>query len=129
MATSYDLNVTRGSNFSVRLAVKDDNGASYNLTGHSASGSAKFRYSSSGNLIELNPTIVSGAAGSSYVSGLIDVVISGDSTTGLPITQGVYDIEIYSGSFHQKVINGYMNIYPEVTRNEGATYTASGKYF
>ena len=131
MATSYDLNVTRGSNFSVRLSVKDEAGASYDLSGYSASGSAKCKYSSSGNLIELNPVIVSGYGGTAYESGLIDIVISGDMTTGLPIIQGVYDVEIYSGTLHQKVINGFINIYPEVTRDEAASgvYTASGTYF
>ena len=128
MATSYDLNVDRGSYFSVRLAVKDSTGSAYNLSGYSTSGYAKFRYSSSGSLANLNPTVVSGDAGSLYASGYIDLYLAANSTTGVPITQGVYDVEIYSGTYHEKVIKGYINVIPEVTRLANSEFTKSGKY-
>ena len=128
MATSYDINLTRGSDFNVRLVVKDDAGASYNLTGFAVSGVVKNKYSDTGNLLDLNPEIVSGVNGAGYVSGFIDISIIGSQTTGLPITQAVYDIEIYKGTYHQKVILGQANIYPEVTRPFGSSYTEEGSY-
>tara|TARA_Y100001938_G_scaffold128114_1_gene181592 strand:+ start:263 stop:658 length:396 start_codon:yes stop_codon:yes gene_type:complete len=131
MATSYDLNITRGSDFSVRLSVKDSNGAAYNLSGYSTSGVAKYRYSDSNPIVSLSPVIVSGSGGSTLASGLIDINISGTATTGIPIVQGVYDVEIYKGTYHEKVIQGKINILPEVTSplTTGHDYTASGKYY
>ena len=131
MATSYDLNITRGSDFSVRLNVKDASGSAYNLSGYSASGVAKYRYSSMEPLIDLSPVIVSGSNGASYASGMIDINVSGTNTTGVPIVQGVYDVEIYSGSYHEKVIRGKINILPEVTSplTTGVDYNASGNYY
>ena len=131
MATSYDLNIIRGSDFSVRLNVKDSNGGAYNLSGYSVSGVAKYRYSSSNPLIDLSPVIVSGVNGASYVNGMIDVNVFGTATTGVPIVQGVYDIEIYKGSYHEKVIHGKLNVLPEVTSplTSGSNYNASGSYY
>ena len=131
MATSYDLNITRGSDFSVRLSVKDSAGAAYNLSGYSTSGVAKYRYSSSEALVNLSPVIISGVSGASYSSGIIDINVSGTATTGVPIIQGVYDIEIYSGSYHEKVIQGKINVLPEVTSplTTGLDYNASGNYY
>ena len=108
--------------------VKDENGTAYNLTGYSASGVIRNKYSDTGYLLNLDPTIVSGVNGAGYASGYIDLHITGNQTTGLPITQGVYDIEIYKDNFHQKVINGQANIYPEVTRPAGSSYTQEGSY-
>lgn len=127
MATSYDLNITRGSDFSVRLSVKDSAGAAYNLSGYSTSGVAKYRYSDSVPILSLSPTIVPG----SEAAGLIDLKISGTATTGIPIVQGVYDVEIYSGSYHEKVIKGKINVLPEVTSplTTGSNYTATGNYY
>ena len=128
MATSYDINLTRGSDFNVRLVVKDDNGTSVNLSGYSASGHIKNKYSDTGNLLNLSPVVVAGVGGAGYVSGFIDLHLPAAQTTGLPITQGVYDIEIYQGTYHQKVIIGQANIYPEVTRPFGSSYTEEGSY-
>lgn len=130
MPTNYDLNITRGSDFSVRLSVKDSVGNPYNLSGYQTSGVVKYRYSDSNSFINLSPVIVSGVAGAFYASGLIDLSVSGTTTTGVPITQGVYDVEIYSGSFHEKVVYGKVNILPEVTSplTSGDGYTATGNY-
>jgi hypothetical protein len=130
MATNYDLNLTRGSDFSVRLSVKDSAGAPYNLSGYNTSGIVKNKYSDNNSLLDLSPVIVSGTAGAYYASGLIDINVFGTATTGVPITQAVYDVEIYKDSYHEKVIRGKMNILPEVTSplTSGVGYTATGNY-
>ncbi len=130
MATNYDLNLTRGSDFSVRLSVKDSAGSPYNLSGYSTSGVVKNKYSDSNSILDLSPVIVSGTAGAYYASGLIDINVSGAITTGIPITQAVYDVEIYKDSYHEKVIRGKMNILPEVTSplTSGDGYNATGNY-
>lgn len=124
MATSYDLNLTRGSDFSVRLTVKDTAGAVFNLSGYTTTGVAKFRYGASGSLLNLGASVRSGFE----ASGHIDLAVTADDLTGIPITQGVYDIEIYSGTYHEKVINGYVNVFPEVTRQTTTGYNKTGSY-
>ncbi len=110
MATNYNLNITRGSNFSIRLVAKDEGGLPINLSGYSARSYVKHHYSSTGNLLDLDPTPTEPKA-----SGYIDINISGAQTINMPIVQGVYDLEIYSGTYVDKLIKGYANIFPEVT--------------
>ncbi len=111
MATNYDLNITRGSKFSVRLAAKNEDGTPINLSGYNVRGNVKYTYGSTGTLLDLKPTGVVGY----YESGYIDIDLLAGSTTNVPIVQGVYDVEIYSGTYVDKLIKGYVNILPEVT--------------
>lgn len=111
MATNFNLNITRGSNFSVRLIARDENGVPINLSGYSASAQVRHHYSSTGVILDLNPTPAAPLA-----SGYIDIYLSGAQTTGIPIVQGVYDLEISAGNYTNKLIKGYANIFPEVTR-------------
>ena len=111
MATSYDFNITQGSEFYVRLSAKNDDSTPFVLSGYGARGSLKWRYSDTGVLIDLTPSVVSG-----YLdSGWIDIKLTADQTSGLPIVDGVYDLEIYSGTYVKRLIYGKGSIYPEVT--------------
>ena len=115
MASTYDFTVTRGSEFEVRLQLKNEDGSIINLSGYNARGSLKHRYSDTSTLLDLSPTIVSGTDGAYYPSGYIDVKLLASQTSGLPIMQGVYDLEIYTGTYAQKPVKGFFNILPEVT--------------
>jgi len=111
MATNFDLNITQGSKFDVRLVAKAEDGSPIDLTTYSVSGVVKNKYSDTTPILDLNPSGVAGF----LTSGYIDITLKGSDTTGTPITQGVYDIEIYSGEYVEKLIYGYANILPEVT--------------
>ena len=115
MASTYDFTVTRGSEFEVRLQLKDEDLSIINLTGYNARGVVKHRYSDSVNILDMSPTIVSGTDGAFYSSGYIDIKLLASQTSGLPIMQGVYDVEIYSGTYTQKPVKGFFNVLPEVT--------------
>ena len=121
MATVYNFSATQGSQLSVRLNVKDASGNALDLSGYDTRGIVKYRYSSTNTLIDLAPTIVSGNEGSGYVSGLIDVYLSGSQTSGLPVGDFVYDIEKYpSGASNvegavDKILAGGFLVYPQVT--------------
>jgi hypothetical protein len=111
MASHYDLNITQGNTFSVRLIAVDLNGTAFNLTNWSVRGHAKLKFSESDVLIDLQPTKVA-----PYSQGLIDINIPATFTKDLPITEGVFDIEMYDDTgFVDKLIKGYVRIYPEVT--------------
>ena len=121
MATSYDFTVYQGSELDVQLSVTDEAGNALNLSGFDVRGNVKYRYSDSTALLDLNPVVATGVNGDGYVSGLVDVFISGAQTKGLPVTEAIYDIErFHSGQGPAspsviKLLNGKFNIYPEVT--------------
>ena len=79
----------------------------------------------------MNPNIVSGHAAAhdpndplktdAIHSGLIDVNLAATGTAALPITQAIYDIEVYLNPNNMnttsvfKILNGKANIHPEST--------------
>jgi hypothetical protein len=111
MATSYDLNITQGSEFFVRLTAKDNSGDAIDLSSYGLSGVVKHRYSDSNILLDLRPSGVTNFLSSGY----IDVLIRGADTKTLPVVQGVYDIELYSGAYVDKLVQGNFNVYPEAS--------------
>ena len=124
MATTYDINVTQGSTLDLRFTVNDSAGNPINLSGYSARGVVKFSYGTGSVLLDLSPIVRSGHVGDTTLgaSGYLDVFVRPGSTSGLPIVQGVYDIERYetvpvtSGDWNAlKVVKGYFNVLPEVS--------------
>ena len=59
MAAHYDLNITKGSSFTVRLVTQDTNGSVIDLTNWNVRGYAKIKYSEANLLVDLNPQKVS----------------------------------------------------------------------
>lgn len=111
--TNYDLDITKGSTYSVRLVAKDSAGDRYNLSGWSSRGIIRYSYGSTGTIWDLAPTVHT-----SYVSGIVDVTIPATGTATLPVIQGVYDVEIYTTGANPsviKIVKGRANIYPEST--------------
>ena len=68
MAAHYDLNITQGNSFFVRLAAVDPNGTAFNLTDWNLRGHAKIKFSDSTALVDLSPT-----KATPYTDGLIDI--------------------------------------------------------
>ena len=111
MAAHYDLNITKGNSFNVRLVAVDPNGTAFDLTGWNLRGYAKLRFSTEDVLIDLSPT-----KAEPYAEGFIDISLPPAFTKDLPITEGVFDIEMYDDSgYVDKLIKGYVRIFPEVT--------------
>ncbi len=124
MATSYNFNVLQGSELDVRLNIKDENSDAIDLSGFKVRGVVKHRYGDTGTLLDLNPIIVSGATGEAWISGLIDVFISGSGLAATPVGDHVYDIERYTeeeagGGVTEpsaiKLMKGKFIVSPEVT--------------
>ena len=93
MASHYDLNITKGNSFNVRLVAVNPNGVAFDLTDWSLRGYAKLRYSDQDILIDLSPT-----KAAPYTQGFIDVSLPATFTKDLPVTEGVFDIEMYNTS-------------------------------
>jgi|10_taG_2_1085330.scaffolds.fasta_scaffold03115_2 hypothetical protein len=112
MATSYNLNITQGSEFYVRFQAKDSSGDPINLSGYSMSGVVKRRYSDTGIIVNLAP---SGVTPTGMTGGYFDVTLRAAQTSGLPIVRGVYDIEYSQDNFADKLVKGDVYIFPEAT--------------
>ena len=111
MAAHYDLNITQGSSFTVRLVAQDANGSAIDLTNWSLRGYAKLKYSETNLLVDLSPQ-----KAAPYSAGYIDIQIAAATTSTLPITEGVFDVEMYdSNGYVDKVVAGYVRVYPETT--------------
>ena len=108
---SYDFEITKGSSFGVSLTVKDFEGIPLNLSGYNVRSTLRHRFGETGKLTDFFVSILTPE------SGLIFMSLSPATTINLPITQGVYDVEVYNGNETDvfKVLNGYAVIIPEVS--------------
>lgn len=111
MADTYNISIDQGSSITLRATAKDNAGTPINLSGYTASGYVRFRYSDTGILLNLQPTIVDSPA-----SGIVQFILSGSQTNTLPTTQAIYDLEIYGPSgYTLKLLKGYFEVGPQST--------------
>ena len=115
----YNLDVIQGSTFSAQLFATDANGSAINLTNYYVRGVMKYNYGDSTALVDLGPIVNTGQNSSGYTaaSGVIDVGLTAAETAGLPVTVGVYDIEMYNNNETEvrKLLDGRIRVHPEVT--------------
>ena len=108
MNNSYNIHIEQGTSLNISLTASDSSGNPLNLSGYSVSGQAKYSYGSTGILLNLNPTV-----DPSLISGIINISVPPEASTGIPITKGVYEILAYgTGDYCFKVIGGYIDVYP-----------------
>ena len=114
MATKVNLSIDQGSDFSASLTAKDAAGNTINLTGYNARAKMRYAYST-GQATDFTATINSGVAGAGFVSGLVDLSLTSTQTSGLVVSDQVYDVELYSGDYVVRIQQGIVSISPEVT--------------
>ena len=90
-----DITVKQGETYSARLVLKDENGTAINLSGYT----------------------VSGASGSLYSSGYIDIDIASTVTATFPVLEANYEIKRYNSSgVATRTLYGNFLVAPGVTR-------------
>jgi hypothetical protein len=118
---NYNLNVIQGSTFSAQLFATDANGLAIDLDGYDVRGVVKYNYGTGVALVDLNAEVNTGQSPpyNTYTaaSGVIDVSITAATAASLPVTVGVYDVEMYNTNETEvkKLLDGRVKIYPEVT--------------
>jgi hypothetical protein len=111
MAISYNLSLTQGTSADYVVCAKDDDDVHINLSGYSARGYIKEKYSNTGILLNLSPTV-----DTSYISGIVNISLTAAQTAALHVGQWPYDLEVYTtGGYVLKVLKGYVDIAPETT--------------
>ena len=123
-AGKYNLLIEQGATFEVELQYKDSNGVAVDLSGYSGrlqirpsigSPTAYLCLSSSLNADGTGLNF-SGSNGSTPpTSGSIGVYISAITSSMLTFNTGVYDLEIQSGSFVTRLLQGNVQLSKEVT--------------
>jgi len=117
MSDKYNFNLIAGSSANFVLYATNSDSTYINLSGFSCRGQVRYSYSSPTVLFNLPATI-----DPSYISGRVNISITGNSTTGIPCGTYVHDLEIFTtGSnglenYTSKFLRGYVFIDPEVTR-------------
>ena len=124
MLVEYDLNVIQGSTFGALLTATDETGTAIDLGSYQLRGSIKSKYSDSSSIADLDLQKVPDGNSNplTYTGGKINVNLAASVTALLPITQAVYDIEMFNSSgYVAKLLDGRVNIHPEVTTGNDPT--------
>jgi hypothetical protein len=110
MSQTYDFILVQGDSFAASIYAKNEDGSIINLSGYSASAYLKNGYADTGYLLNLNPVI------ESPVSGLIYIDLTPSQTASLPVTEAIYDLEIYQSGTRNvtNLVQGKVSILPQI---------------
>lgn len=124
-AGKYSFTIEQGATFQLELQYKDANSNPINLEGYggrmqirnSVSDSTVLLHLSSSKAADGTGLDFNGSNGSTPLSsGSIGIYISAVSSSALSFSEAVYDLEIYSGSYVTRVLEGKVRLSREVTR-------------
>lgn len=125
-AGKYSFIIEQGSTYQSELVYKDSVGQPIDLTDYSARMQIRPSPGSTTLYLTLSSSIgpdgsglnLNGLNGSTpKTSGSIGIIISAYSSSLLTFDQAVYDLELYSGSFVTRIIEGRVQLSKEVTTN------------
>lgn len=125
-AGKYSFIIEQGSTFERELIYQDSTGTPIDLTNYSAR--MQFRPAPGSNTLYLTLSSslmpdstglnMNGLTGANPgVSGTIGIVISAATSSMLTFDEAAYDLEIYSGSYASRIIEGKVKLSKEVTLN------------
>ena len=123
-AGKYSFILEQGSTFERELIYQDSTGTPIDLTNYTAR--MQFRPSPGSNTLylTLSSSLMPDSTGLNMnglsglnpgTSGTIGIVISAATSSLLTFDEAVYDLEIYSGSYASRIIEGKVKLSKEVT--------------
>ena len=107
----YRLDIQQGSSFTITLTIKDAAGLPLNLSGYGIRTRIRPSFGSTGDLGQFSGSIVVPEA-----SGIIALSGTAVFTSGVPVTQAAYGVEVFNSGESDvfKVLGGYIYVAPEV---------------
>jgi hypothetical protein len=117
-AGRYNFVIEQGTTFTLALQYKDSNNTPIDLTGYSGRMQIRPSIGSPTAYLCLSSSIQADGTGITFptpASGSINLFISAVSSSQLTFNQGVYDLEITSGSVVTRLIQGNVQLSKEVT--------------
>jgi hypothetical protein len=124
-AGRYSFTIEQGATLNLELQYKDASGNSIDLTDYSGKMQIRPSVASSTVYITLSSSLQEDGTGLNFSgsngttppsSGSIGVYISAESSSLLSFDTGVYDLEIASGSFVSRILEGQVKLSLNVTR-------------
>ena len=124
-AGRYSFTIEQGATLNLELQYKDASGNSIDLTDYSGKMQIRPSVASSTVYITLSNSLQADGTGLNFSgsngttppsSGSIGVYISAASSSLLSFDTGVYDLEIASGSFVLRILEGQVKLSLNVTR-------------
>jgi hypothetical protein len=124
-AGRYSFTIEQGSTLNLELQYKDGNGNPMDLSDYGGRMQIRPSIGSSTIYITLSSSLDADGTGLNFSgsngqtspsSGSIGMYISAASSSALNFDMGVYDLEIYSGSFVTRILEGQIKLSKEVTR-------------
>lgn len=124
-AGKYSFVIEQGSTLEFEIQYKDSQGTPIDLSGYGARMQVRNDYSSNTILLTLSSSILpdgtglnmSGSSGTlPLTSGSIGIYVSAASSSALTFDRAVYDLEIHSGSYVSRILQGQVKLSREVTR-------------
>lgn len=108
-AGTYNIKIDQGSDFSLQLTVQED-GTAKNLAGFSARAQLRPTIDSSTLTATFTCTITDSA------NGILTMALPYTTTENVGVGQYHYDLELYTASTSQRLIQGAATVSGEVTR-------------
>jgi len=110
----YNFTMDQGATFGLEVIYKNANDVVINLNGYTAKLQIRSAYDTSQPALSL--TTENGGIAITGNLGKIAITATATQTAAIPSGEYVYDLEIYSGALVSRVIQGRVNVAPEVTR-------------
>jgi hypothetical protein len=123
-AGKYNFTIEQGATYTVEIQYKDANNNPINLTGYSGRMQIRPSAGSNTSYLCLSSSLQSDGTGLNFsgsaginppASGTIGIYISAATSSALTFNEGVYDLEIASGSFVARLLQGNVQLSKEVT--------------
>jgi hypothetical protein len=126
-AGTYSFTIEQGTTVNFGIQYTDSNSIPISLVGYNGRMQIRSDYADNSNTlyITLSSSLDADGSGLNFggvdgtqplTSGSIGIYISADKTTSMSFAEGVYDLELYSGSFVTRILEGTVLIDKEVTR-------------
>ena len=108
-AGTYNIKIDQGSDFSLQLTVQED-GSAKNLAGFSARAQMRPTIDSSTLTATFTCSITSAA------NGTLTMALGNTTTDDIDVGQYYYDLELFTSTTSQRLIQGTATVAGEVTR-------------
>jgi hypothetical protein len=123
-AGKYNIVIEQGATYQIELQYKDSNNTPIDLTGYSGRMQIRPSIGSPTSYLYLSSSLQPDGTGLNFSgsngttppsSGSIGIFISATTSSLFTFTNGVYDLEIQSGSIVTRLLQGNVQVSKEVT--------------
>lgn len=107
MAAKVNLIIDQGASFTTEITVLDENNNPIDFSSYTANSQMRKTFSS-------NTAYTFTVTGSN--AGILTLSMNAATTSSISAGRYVYDVEVQTGSDRSRIVEGLINVTPEVTR-------------